>query len=74
MRTKLRSLKRHMTRRSALLDSAARARAVFEWADAGLVVTMLDGHLIACNPAFQNITGYSTAELRGASGPAPAWW
>jgi len=65
MRPKLRSFKRHMTRRSALLDGAARARAVFERAGAGLVVATLDGRLMECNLAFQNMIGYSAAELRG---------
>jgi diguanylate cyclase (GGDEF)-like protein/PAS domain S-box-containing protein len=67
MRPKLRSFKWHKTRRSALLDGAARARAVFERAGAGLVVATLDGRLIECNPAFQNMIGYSAAELRSVS-------
>jgi PAS domain S-box-containing protein len=67
MRIKPRSLKRHIARRSAPLDGTERARAVFEWAGAGLVVAMLDGRLVACNPAFQNMIGYSAAELRGVN-------
>ena len=67
MRSKLQSRKRYTTRRSASSDGATRARAVFEWAGVGLVVTMLDGRLVACNPAFQDMVGYSTAELRGVN-------
>jgi PAS domain S-box-containing protein len=67
MPPKHRSYKLHITRRSALLGGAARARTVFEWAGTGLVVATLDGRLMACNPAFQKMLGYSAAELRGVN-------
>ena len=47
-----------------LRESEERFRGIFEQGRIGIAVTELDGHFMAINPAFQNITGYSAEELR----------
>ena len=47
-----------------LLDSEERLRVLFELSPLGIVLTV-DGHYREFNPAFERMTGYSAAELRG---------
>ena len=51
----------------ALQQSEARFRAMFEQAAVGIVQTGLDERLIAINPKFCQMVGYSSAELTGTS-------
>jgi diguanylate cyclase (GGDEF)-like protein/PAS domain S-box-containing protein len=41
------------------------AASVFESADEGITLTDADAHIVAVNPAFERITGYSEAEVLG---------
>lgn len=49
---------------SALRDSEARFRTVFEESALGIALKDLDGRILASNPALQEMLGYSGAELR----------
>jgi len=51
---------------SKLVESRLRLAArVFETTGEGIVVTDIDGRIVAVNPAFARITGYSEAEVIG---------
>jgi PAS domain S-box-containing protein len=49
----------------ALHKSEARFRNLYEHALAGITLSDWDGRIVACNPAFCNLVGYSEDELRG---------
>lgn len=49
---------------TALRASEARWRAVFEASPVGIATSEVGGHLLTANPAFEQIVGYSEAELR----------
>jgi PAS domain S-box-containing protein len=49
----------------ALQQSEARFRNLYEHALAGITLSDWDGRIVACNPAFSNLVGYSEDELRG---------
>jgi two-component system cell cycle sensor histidine kinase/response regulator CckA len=49
----------------AVQESEARLRAIFEHAPVGIVTTDRHGRFLQTNPAFQEILGYSAAELQG---------
>jgi PAS domain S-box-containing protein len=51
----------------ALADSEQRMRAQFDNSAAGQVIRALDGTLIAVNPAFARMLGYTVGELTGTS-------
>jgi PAS domain S-box-containing protein len=51
----------------ALGTSEERWRNLFENTPIGLVLAGADGRYVSANPAFQRMTGYSGAELRGLS-------
>ncbi|MDX5445174.1 MAG: EAL domain-containing protein [Zoogloeaceae bacterium] len=51
--------------RKAALDSLRRAAAVFESTRDGVVITDLDGTIIAVNRAYMTITGYDESEVLG---------
>ena len=48
----------------ALRESEMKFRAIFEDAGVGIVITALDGRLLDCNEAYEQITGHSRADLR----------
>jgi PAS domain S-box-containing protein len=50
---------------AALRESEARFRAIFEKGAIGISLLDLEGHLLVSNPAFQEMLGYSEAELEG---------
>jgi diguanylate cyclase (GGDEF)-like protein/PAS domain S-box-containing protein len=50
-----------------LRDSEERFRATFEQAAVGIVHVSFDGEILACNPSFAAIVGYSREELTGMS-------
>lgn len=52
---------------AALRDSEQRWRAVYENSAAGIALTDLEAHVVAANPAFLNMLGYTERELRGIS-------
>ncbi|WP_236140423.1 PAS domain S-box protein [Nostoc sp. CMAA1605] len=54
-------------RTAALQNSEARFRATFEQANVGMVEADIQGNLIRINQKFGEITGYTEAELLGAS-------
>ncbi len=49
----------------ALHKSEARFRNLYEHALAGITLSDWDGRIVACNPAFCDLVGYSEAELCG---------
>lgn len=49
---------------AALNQSEARFKTIFEGAGVGIVIKGVDGKMLDCNPAFQNLVGYSADELR----------
>jgi PAS domain S-box-containing protein len=49
----------------ALHQSEARFRSLYERALAGITLSDWDGKIVACNPAFCELVGYSEDELRG---------
>ncbi|MBD2742903.1 PAS domain S-box protein [Coleofasciculus sp. FACHB-1120] len=49
----------------ALRESEERFRTIFEREAMGVVLTTLEGRLLASNPKFQEILGYSEQELQG---------
>src|SRR5690606_35553871 len=51
--------------RKLALDSLRRAAAVFESTRDGVVITDLDGCIVAVNRAYSAITGYDEAEVLG---------
>ena len=51
----------------ALQESEQRWRAVYEKSAAGIALTDLEGQILAANPAFQHMVGYSEDELRVTS-------
>jgi PAS domain S-box-containing protein len=51
----------------ALRQSEERFRSIFEHAGTGIVIADLEGRLQSNNPAFSEMLGYSTEELRGLS-------
>ncbi len=53
-----------VTAQQATEASAAHFRTVFEQATLGIVLADLDRHILACNPAYERMMGYSEAELR----------
>jgi PAS domain S-box-containing protein len=55
----------HRQREEALRASEARFRAMFDQAAVGMIQTSLEGVLIAVNPAFASMLGYSEFELEG---------
>lgn len=48
----------------ALRESEARFRTIFESADIGITLLNPEGYVIAANPKFQQMLGYSAEELR----------
>ena len=48
-------------------ESETRFRTLFEQAQAGMAFTSLDGHITTINPAFCELVGYSSDELRTLS-------
>jgi len=50
--------------RDALFHSEARFRTIFEEAGIGIVIKGVNGKMLDCNPAFQEMVGYTVAELR----------
>ncbi len=50
---------------AALRQSEQRFRAVFESAALGVALSNLEGRIVECNPAFQEMLGYTLAELQG---------
>jgi len=55
---------------TALRDSEARFRAVFEGAPIGIVVADPDRHIRRANPAYERFVGYTEAELQWRAFPA----
>jgi PAS domain S-box-containing protein len=53
-------------RTAALTESEARFRVIFEGASFGIVLRDLDGTLLAVNPAFEKILGFSQKEMAQA--------
>lgn len=53
-----------VTAQRAAEASAAHFRTVFEQSALGIVLADLDRHIIASNPAYERMVGYSEAELR----------
>jgi PAS domain S-box-containing protein len=51
----------------ALRASEGRWRSLFENAPVGIALLGSDGHFVAANPAYQEMVGYSEAELRSLS-------
>ncbi len=51
----------------ALRKSEKRFRTIFEGAAIGITLRDDQGRLLACNPAYQEMLGYSKAELKGKS-------
>ena len=51
----------------ALNESEASFRVMFDNAAVGMVIGSLDGRLVSCNRALEEMTGYSQAEMRGHS-------
>lgn len=49
-----------------LLASEERFRGIFENAPTGISISGIDGRLLQCNPAYENILGYRLEELRNA--------
>jgi PAS domain S-box-containing protein len=49
----------------SLHQSEARFRNLYERALAGITLSDWDGRIVACNPAFCELVGYSEGELRG---------
>ena len=54
-----------VTQLAAAEDSLRLAQSVFESAGEGIMVTDTDNVIVAVNPAFSHITGYSAAEVIG---------
>lgn len=50
--------------REALFQSEARFRTIYEEAGIGIVTKSVNGKMLDCNPAFQDMVGYTAAELR----------
>jgi PAS domain S-box-containing protein len=50
--------------REALFQSEARFRTIFEEAGIGIVIKGVNGKMLDCNPAFQEMLGYTVEELR----------
>jgi diguanylate cyclase (GGDEF)-like protein/PAS domain S-box-containing protein len=48
----------------ALQESERRFRAIFERAAIGIAIVEIEGYIAECNPAFQELIGYSAEELR----------
>lgn len=48
----------------SLRESEARFRAIFEREAIGVILANLDGRIVAVNPKFQEMLGYSSEELR----------
>lgn len=48
----------------ALAESEARLRAIVEAAPIGIAMSDPDGRIVAANPAYQRLVGYTEAELR----------
>ncbi len=53
-----------VTARRRAEASAAQFETIFEQAAIGIVVADLDRHILACNPAYARLMGYSEAEMR----------
>ncbi len=49
----------------AMRESEERFRTIFEWSPTGIVITGQSGRILAANPAFQSMLGYSREELLG---------
>jgi diguanylate cyclase (GGDEF)-like protein/PAS domain S-box-containing protein len=58
---------RDITERKKTEDSLRQAATVFENSHDGVMITNLDGRILAVNRSFQNITGYAEAEVLGQS-------
>lgn len=56
-------------REAARRASEARWRAIFDGAGTGVVLAELDRRIVACNPAYERLTGYDEEELRGRRFP-----
>ncbi len=63
------SLRREIAERKAaekaLIESEMRSRSIFESTTVGIKVLDLEGHILQTNPAFQEMTGYSSDDLVG---------
>lgn len=61
------SLRREIAERkaaeTALIESEMRSRSIFESTTVGIKVLDLEGHILQTNPAFQEMTGYSSDDL-----------
>lgn len=53
-----------VTERRRAEANAAQFRTIFEQAAIGIILSDLDRHILACNPAYERLVGYSEAELR----------
>ncbi len=51
----------------ALRESEERFRTIFEAAASGITLRGDQGRLVSCNPAYEEMVGYSEAELQGKS-------
>jgi PAS domain S-box-containing protein len=47
----------------ALGESEAKFRGIYDGAGVGITITTPDGHILDCNAAYEELTGYSCAEL-----------
>ncbi len=56
---------RDLTRERVAREREQRAQTVFDNTSEGILVTDLGGHIVAVNPAFTTITGYTEAEVLG---------
>ena len=61
----LHAIWRDLTERRRIEERQRLAMAVFETAQESIVVTDAEGHIVAVNPAFTVLSGYSEAEVLG---------
>lgn len=63
--TRLIGIIQNIERFRAAQDQARLSRGVFENSRDGIIITDTDGHILAANPAFTSITGYTAPEAIG---------
>ncbi|ADE12742.1 PAS domain S-box protein [Sideroxydans lithotrophicus] len=56
---------RDITERKQTEDALRQGAAVFESSHNGIIITDLDGHILAANQAYADISGYTESELLG---------